>query len=337
MTTHQKWVLAKRPDGIPAAECFELQEAPLGEPGDKEVQVETLYISIDPGMRSRLTGDSYSAALGIGEVIESAGLGRVTQSNNDRFQVGDVVMGAFGWQSHLVGKPSGLIKIDPNMFQGPLTLTAAIGVLGIPGLTAYFGLLDLGTPKEGETVLVSSAAGTVGATTGQIAKMKGLKAVGIAGSDEKCAYLKDLGFDETINYRAVDDMEAAIRAACPDGVDIYLDNVGGAMLDAAIANANERGRLIISGAVSEYNRPQPVGIRNTLQFITHRLRMEGLVVFDYAAEFAKAQMEMAGWIMEGKLKYAEIIEDGIENAPTSFQALFNGDEGFGRRIVKVAE
>ncbi|MGB1088035.1 MAG: NADP-dependent oxidoreductase, partial [Alphaproteobacteria bacterium] len=160
MSVHKKWVLAKRPDGIPAVDCFELQESPLGTPGEKEVQVETLYISIDPGMRSRLSGDSYSAALGIGEVIESAGLGRVTQSNNDRFAVGDIVMGAFGWQSHLVGKPSGLIKLDPNMFQGPLTLTAAIGVLGIPGLTAYFGLLDLGAPKEGETVLVSSAAGT---------------------------------------------------------------------------------------------------------------------------------------------------------------------------------
>lgn len=334
-STHRKWVLAARPDGIPGADCFELQEAPLAEPGDGEVQVEMLYISIDPGMRSRLSGDSYSAALGLGEVIESAGIGRVLKSNADKFAAGDLVMAGSGWQSHLVSKPRGLVKLQEEMFQGPLTPTAAIGVLGIPGLTAYFGLLDLGQPKDGETVLVSSAAGTVGATTGQLAKLQGLRAVGIAGSDEKCNYLKELGFDAAINYKAVSSLEDAVHAACPDGVDIFLDNVGGATLDAGIANMNMGGRIIISGAVSEYNRPEPMGIRNTLQFITHRLRMEGLVVFDYAREFPKAQAEMAGWILEGRLKYREIIDEGLENAPASFAALFNGAEDYGRRIIKI--
>lgn len=333
--THRKWVLAERPDGIPGPDCFELQEAPLAEPGDGEVQVEMLYISIDPGMRSRLSGDSYSAALGLGEVIESAGIGRVLKSNTDKFAVGDLVMAGSGWQSHLVGKPRGLVKLQEEMFTGPLAPTAAIGVLGIPGLTAYFGLLDLGQPKAGETVLVSSAAGTVGATTGQLAKLQGLRAVGIAGSDEKCNYLTELGFDAAINYKAVSSLEDAVHAACPDGVDIFLDNVGGATLDAGIANMNMGGRIIISGAVSEYNRPEPVGIRGTLQFITHRLRMEGLVVFDYAREFPKAQMEMAGWILEGKLKYREIIGEGLENAPASFAALFNGADDYGRRIIKI--
>lgn len=334
-TDAKQWVLASRPDGMPVPDNFELKTSTLPDLEDGQVLAQALYFSIDPGMRSRLTGDSYSPAMALGDVIESAGIARIAESRNDKFSEGDIVMGAFGWASHLVSNGRGLVKLDPSIFQGKLCLTAAIGVLGIPGLTAYFGLLDLGKPKAGETVLVSSAAGTVGATTGQIAKLQGLRAVGIAGGPEKCAYLEELGFDEAIDYRATDNLEAAIRAACPDGVDIFLDNVGGETLDAGIACMNQKGRIIISGAVSEYNRPQPVGIRNTLAFITHRLRMEGLVVFDYAKEFGKAQMEMAGWIQSGRLSYREQIFDGIEQAPAAFLGLFNGDAGFGRRIVKL--
>ena len=334
MTAAQRWVLETRPDGVPGADCFRLEEYDAAKPeGGVLARVE--YFSIDPGMRSRLSGDSYSAALGLGEVIESAGLARIIDSDTDKFAPGDLVMAGTGWQSHLASSGKGLVKLDEGLFQGKLTVTAAIGVLGIPGLTAYFGLSDLGQPSPGETLLISSAAGTVGATAGQIGKMKGLTVVGIAGSDDKCAYLKALGFDHAINYRTTDDLTGAIGAACPGGVDIVFDNVGGETLDAAIANTNPRARLVISGAVSEYNRPVPRGIRNTTRFITHRLRMEGLVVFDYVKDFPAAQMEMAGWIQSGALSYREEIVEGIEAAPAAFTALFDGSPAFGRRIIKL--
>lgn len=335
-TINRRWVLASHPEGKPALENFRLEEIELPTPGEHEILIQADYISIDPGMRSRLSGDSYAAALQPGETIEGAMVGTVIASNNEKFSEGDLVTGGFGWQSHVISNGRGVAKLDRNMFQGPLRVTAAIGVLGIPGLTSYFGLLDLGEPKEGETVLISSAAGPVGATAGQIAKMKGCRAVGIAGSPEKCGYVTgELGFDACINYKETDDLDAAIKAACPGGVDIYFDNVGGEMLDTAIANTNERARIIISGAVSEYNRPEPRGIRNTLRFITHRLRMEGLVVFDYFKQFAKAQAEMGGWIMQNKLIYTEDITEGLDGAPEAFIGLFEG-ENHGRRLIKVS-
>jgi len=333
--TNRRWVLASRPEGKPSAANFRLEEQELRDPGEHEVLVKGLYISVDPGMRSRLSGDSYAQALGIGETIEGAMIGTVKASNNDRFKTGDLVMGGFGWQEYALSNGRGLAKLDAAIFQPPLTVTAAIGVLGIPGLTAYFGLLDMAKPKEGETVLISSAAGPVGATAGQIAKMKGCTVVGIAGSRNKCDYVtKELGFDRCFNYKEEADLVAAIKQACPKGVDIYFDNVGGEMLDAAIANTNERARLIISGAVAEYNQPEPRGIRNTTRFITHRLRMEGLVVFDYFKQFPQAQAEMAGWIKSGKLKYTEDISEGIETTPEAFIGLFEG-ENHGRRLIKL--
>lgn len=335
-TTCRQWVLASRPDGTPAPENFRLEETELPDPGPHELSIAVRYISVDPGMRSRLTGDSYAAALDIGSVIEGAAVGEVAASNNDKFAVGDLVTAGLGWRSHAVSNGRGLAKLDPALFAPPLTLTAAIGVLGIPGLTAYFGLLDLGAPKEGDTVLISSAAGPVGATAGQIAKLRGCKVVGIAGGPRKCAYVTDdLGFDACLDYKGVDDLAAAIAKACPDGVDVFFDNVGAETLDAAILNMKAHGRIVISGALAEYNRPEPRGIRNTLAFITHRLRMEGLVVFDYFKQFRTAQAEMAGWIRSGQLKYAEDISDGIENAPAAFIGLFEG-ENLGRRLIRVS-
>ncbi|MGK2740128.1 NADP-dependent oxidoreductase [Tepidicaulis sp. LMO-SS28] len=333
--TNRRWVLASRPDGKPSLDNFRLEDQELRDPGEHEVLVKGLYISVDPGMRSRLSGDSYAQALGIGETIEGAMIGTVKASNNERFKTGDLVMGGFGWQEYALSNGRGLAKLDASIFQPPLTVTAAIGVLGIPGLTAYFGLLDMAKPKEGETVLISSAAGPVGATAGQIARMKGCTVVGIAGSRDKCDYVtKELGFDRCFNYEEEKDLVAAIKQACPKGVDIYFDNVGGEMLDAAITNTNERARLIISGAVAEYNRPEPRGIRNTTRLITHRLRMEGLVVFDYFKQFPQAQAEMAGWIKSGKLKYTEDISEGIETTPEAFLGLFEG-ENHGRRLIKL--
>lgn len=333
----RRWVLASRPEGKPKLENFRLEDATLPDPGEHEILIRTEFHSVDPGMRGRLSGDSYTAALPIGETIDSAMVGIVEASNNEKFKPGDRVTGGFGWASHALSNGRGVQILDPKIYHGKLRPTAAIGILGIPGLTAYFGLLDLGQPKDGDTVLISSAAGPVGATAGQIARMKGCKVVGIAGSKEKCAYLKTLGFHSAINYRETKDIKAAIAEVCPGGVDIYFDNVGGAMLDAAILNMQDHGRIVVSGQVSEYNRgpDELVGIRNVTRFITHKLRMEGLVVFDYFKSFRMAQAEMASWIHEGKLIYTEDISEGLEGSAKAFIGLFEG-ENHGRRLVKVS-
>jgi NADPH-dependent curcumin reductase CurA len=336
-TKAKRWVLASRPEGKPKLENFRLEDVTLSDPGEHEILIRTEFHSVDPGMRGRLSGDSYTSALPVGDTVDSAMVGIVEASNNEKFKPGDRVTGGFGWVSHALSNGRGVQILDPAMYHGKLRPSAAIGVLGIPGLTSYFGLLDLGKPNAGDTVLISSAAGPVGATAGQIAKMRGCKVVGIAGSKAKCDYLEGLGFDATINYRQAKDIGAAIAAACPDGIDIYFDNVGGAMLDAAIVNMKEHGRIVVSGQVSEYNRgpDELVGIRNVTRFITHRLRMEGLVVFDYFKGFRAAQAEMAAWIQEGKLQYTEDVSEGIEGSAAAFVGLFEG-ENHGRRLIKVS-
>lgn len=332
----KRWVLASRPTGKPKAENFRLEDVTLPDIGEHDILIRTEFHSVDPGMRGRLSGDSYTAALPVGQTIDSAMVGIVEASNNEKFAVGDRVTGGFGWVSHAVSNGRGVQKLDPAIYHGKLRPTAAIGVLGIPGLTSYFGLLDLGQPKDGDTVLISSAAGPVGATAGQIAKMKGCRVVGIAGSKEKCDYVKGLGFDDCFSYRGAD-LRTAIAAACPGGIDIYFDNVGGEMLDAAILNMKEHGRIVVSGQVSEYNRAENelTGIRNVTRFITHRLRMEGLVVFDYFKQFREAQAEMAGWIHEGNLVYTEDVSEGLEGSADAFIGLFEG-ENLGRRLIKVS-
>jgi NADPH-dependent curcumin reductase CurA len=281
-----------------------------------------------------LSGDSYAAGLKIGDTIESAGIGEIIASKSERFAVGDMVIGGLGWTQALTHSDRGLQKLDPALFDDKVAMTATIGVLGVPGLTAWFGLQDLGQPQAGETLLISSAAGPVGATCGQIGKTLGLSVIGIAGGADKCAYLTDLGFDAVIDYKAEGNLVKAIEAAAPDGVDIYFDNVGGEMLDAAILNLKPKGRIVVSGQVAEYNREKPVGIRQTTRFITHRLRMEGLVVYDYAKQFPEAQATMAALIRDGKLAYKEDISDSIEDAPRAYAALFAG-ANFGRRLIKA--
>ena len=330
----KQWRLAAHPSGVPGPEHFELAEIDLPELADGQVFIRTHYFSLDPGMRGRLSGDSYAAGLQIGEVIESAGIGEIIASKSERFQIGDMVMGGLGWSEGNVFADRGLQKLDPSLFDEQVSMTATIGVLGVPGLTAWFGLQDLGNPQEGETLLISSAAGPVGATAGQIGKALGLRVIGIAGGAEKCAYLTDLGFDAAIDYKAESDLAAAMRAACPDAVDIYFDNVGGAMLDAAILNMKMGGRIVVSGQVAEYNREKPEGIRHTTHFITHRLRMQGLVVYDYRKGFVEAQGTLAQMIRDGKLRYTEDITDGIEDAPSAYAALFAG-ANFGRRLIKT--
>ena len=334
MTEYKRWTLAKHPSGVPSEDCFALESFTPDAPQDGQVLIRTHYFSLDPGMRGRLSGDSYAAGLKIGDTIESAGIGEIIASKSERFAVGDMVMGGLGWTQALAHSDRGLQKLDPALFDDKVAMTATIGVLGVPGLTAWFGLQDLGQPQAGETLLISSAAGPVGATCGQIGKTLGLSVIGIAGGADKCAYLTDLGFDAVIDYKAEDNLVNAIEAAAPDGVDIYFDNVGGEMLDAAILNMKPKGRIVVSGQVAEYNREKPVGIRQTTRFITHRLRMEGLVVYDYAKQFPEAQAAMAALIRDGKLAYKEDISDGIEDAPRAYAALFAG-ANFGRRLIKA--
>ena len=334
MTEYKRWALAKHPSGVPSEDCFALESFTLDAPQDGQVLIRTHYFSLDPGMRGRLSGDSYAAGLKIGDTIESAGIGEIIASKSERFAVGDMVMGGLGWTQALTHPDRGLQKLDPALFDDKVAMTATIGVLGVPGLTAWFGLQDLGQPQAGETLLISSAAGPVGATCGQIGKTLGLSVIGIAGGADKCAYLTDLGFDAVIDYKAEDNLVNAIEAAAPDGVDIYFDNVGGEMLDAAILNMKPKGRIVVSGQVAEYNREKPVGIRQTTRFITHRLRMEGLVVYDYAKQFPEAQATMAALIRDGKLAYKEDISDSIEDAPRAYAALFAG-ANFGRRLIKA--
>ena len=335
--TIKRWTLSQRPEAVPTLDCFAMEEVELPPLQPNQVRIKTHYFSVDPGMRGRLSGDSYAAALPLGAEVESAGIGEIVETTSERFADGDMVMGGLGWTQGLVQIDRGLQKLDPALFDDKVRLTATIGVLGVPGLTAWFGLQDLGKPKSSDTLLVSSAAGPVGATAGQIGKSLGLRVVGIAGGKDKCAYVKDLGFDDVIDYKAAKsqaDLTKAIHAACPDGVDIYFDNVGAEMLDAAISAMRPHGRIVISGQISEYNRPDPHGIRNVTHFITHRLAMAGLVVYDYAKQFPEAQAALAQLIRDDKLVYSEDISDGIAGAPEAFIGLFDGHNQ-GRRLIRV--
>ncbi|MEQ1752558.1 MAG: NADP-dependent oxidoreductase [Micropepsaceae bacterium] len=334
MSTNKRWVLAKRPEGVPRVADFLLEESVLPELQDGQALIRVDHISVDPGMRSRLSGDSYAPALELGATIESAGIGKVIKSTNPKIKDGALVWGSFGWQTHLLTDGRGVQALDPNFYEGKIAPTAAIGLFGIPGLTAFFGMFEIGKVRGGNTVLVSSAAGTVGATAGQIAKIQGCTVVGLAGSEAKCAYLKEIGFDTAINYKTTGDLTEACKAAAPKGYDIYFDNVGGETLDAAILNMRRHGRIVVSGQISEYNTQTPRGIRHTLPFITQRLRMEGLVVYDHSVQFDEARRQMAEWVNEGRLSYREEIIEGIENTPEAFIGLFKGDS-FGRRLVHV--
>lgn len=332
----RRWVLAERPAGIPDASTFRLEERELPDPQDGEVRVRVTHFSLDPGMRPALSQDTYVGATPIGAPITSAGLGVIDASRHERFKEGDLVTGGFGWQSAAVVPARQCVKHDPALFTGGVTPTAAIGVLGIPGMTAWFGLKSVAGLKEGETVLISSASGPVGATAGQLAKLMGAGTVaGIAGSGAKCAWLTgEAGFDAAIDYKTEAGLADAMKTATGGGADIYFDNVGGEMLDAAISAMKPGGRIAVSGQLSEYNRATPHGIRNTLAFITHRLRMEGFVVLDFVREFGGAAAQMAEWIRDGKLIYREEIVEGIEHAPAAYAGMFAG-ENFGRRLVHV--
>ena len=324
--------LASRPTGMPTADNFQFDETEVPPLNDGDALVRTLYISVDPYLRGRMReGRSYIAPFEVGEVISSGVVGEVVESRSPSFQPGDIVTGMLGWRLYNVAKVEELRKVDARM--GPVT--TALGVLGMPGLTAYFGLLDIGQPKEGETVVVSGAAGAVGMTVCQIAKIKGCRVVGIAGSDEKNRYLREeLGVDAVINYKT-DDIPQALREACPKGVDVYFDNVGGEVSDAVITQITHGARIVICGQISIYNLDKPdVGSRPQPYLLVNSAFMKGFIVTDYAPRFVEGVMQMAQWLAAGKLKYAESIVEGFENTPQAFMGLFTG-ENLGKQLVKV--
>ncbi|OCR21790.1 NADP-dependent oxidoreductase [Pseudomonas syringae] len=330
--TNRQFLLAKRPVGTVSREDFTYQEVPLGEVSTGQILVKNQYLSLDPAMRGWMNeGKSYIAPVGLGDVMRALGVGEVVASENDKFAVGDFVQGALGVQDYFLGEPKGFYKVDPKLAPLPRYLSA----LGMTGMTAYFALLDVGAPQSGDTVVISGAAGAVGSVAGQIAKIKGCRVVGIAGSKEKCQSLvEELGFDGAIDYKN-EDVLAGLKRECPNGVNVYFDNVGGDILDVVLSRLAPKARVVICGAISQYNNTSPVkGPSNYLSLLVNRARMEGFVVMDYADRFAAAGQEMAGWMAAGKLKSREDIVEGLETFPETLLKLFKG-ENFGKLVLKV--
>jgi len=330
---NHKIELAARPVGLPKPTDWSFKEEAIREPGEGELQVRIIYISLDPAMRGWMNDRrSYIPPVAIGEVMRALALGRVISSRNPNYAAGDYVYGALGVQEYAVVKGAGLRKVDPAGAPLPVHLSA----LGMPGLTAYFGLLDIGRPQPGETVAVSGAAGAVGGLVGQIAKIKGCRVVGIAGGAEKCAYLKEIGFDAAIDYKS-GSIYRALQQECPKGVDVYFDNVGGETLEAALSLLARNARIVICGAISQYNSTiPPKGPANYLSLLVNHGTMTGFVVGDYVSRWGEGLRDMAAWLAEGKLKSREHIVDGLEKFPDTLLMLFSG-ANHGKLILKVGE
>jgi NADPH-dependent curcumin reductase CurA len=331
--TNRQFKLIARPVGLPKRADFEFTSVPVAEPGAGEVLVKVQYISLDPAMRGWMNeGKSYIPPVKLGEVMRAGAAGRVIASNNAAFTAGDYVTGWTGVQEYSLSDGNGLVRVDPRVAPLPVFL----GTLGMPGMTAYFGLLDIGKPQPGDTVVVSGAAGAVGTVVGQIAKIKGCRAIGIAGGADKCRYLtQELGFDGAIDYKS-GDVKEGLRQHCPQGVNVYFDNVGGDILDTVLTRIARGARIVICGAISQYNNTAPVkGPSNYLSLLVNRASMTGMVVFDYTGRYALAAREMAGWIAEGKLKTREDIVDGFDAFPETLLRLFKG-ENLGKLLIRVA-
>ncbi|MFZ1391407.1 MAG: NADP-dependent oxidoreductase [Dokdonella sp.] len=333
-STNRQFRLAKRPVGMVKRSDFDFVESAVPVAGEGEILVKVLYLSLDPAMRGWMNeGKSYIPPVAIGEVMRAGAAGVVVASNHPAFALGDHVVGALGVQDYAVSNGKGLTKVDPAVAALPVHL----GTLGMPGMTAYFGILDVGKLKSGDSVVVSGAAGAVGQVVGQIAKIKGCHVVGIAGGADKCRYITtELGFDAAIDYKS-EDVKEGLRQHCPKGIDVYFDNVGGDILDAALSRLAMHARIVICGAISQYNSTEPVkGPSNYLSLLVNRASMTGMVVFDYAARYGEAVQEMAGWMKAGKLKTREDIEVGLETFPDTLLKLFKG-ENTGKLVLKVAD
>jgi NADPH-dependent curcumin reductase CurA len=334
VTTSRKILLAKRPIGLVTDDCFDVVEVPVPEPGDGEAVVRVEYLSIDPTIRGWLNDEEgYLPPIGLGEVVRSGGVGTVIASRNDMFPVGTKLSGLVGWQEHVVVGGATGVLVQPVAPE--LDLLDAVSVFGITGITAWVGIFDIGKVVGGETFVVSGAAGAVGSVAGQIAKIVGCRVVGIAGTDEKCAWLVDeLGLDACVNYKT-QDVEKALADACPNGIDVYFDNVGGDILNAALALMNLHGRIIACGMISQYNNSEATpGPSNISNIVGRRLRMQGFILLDHLAQFGDAISQLAQWVQEGKLKNRVTVVDGIEAAPRALNMLFTGDN-IGKTVVRV--
>ncbi|MFW6174758.1 MAG: NADP-dependent oxidoreductase [Chloroflexota bacterium] len=333
-TVNRQVTMASRPDGFPSEDNFRIVETEAPAPQRGQVLVRTLWLSLDPYMRGRMNpGPSYAAPVEPGGVMQGEVVGRVEKSESEKFKPGDIVRAHLGWQEFGVVEAGDAYRVDPSL--GPVS--TAVGVLGMPGLTAYFGLFRVGRPEAGDTVVVSAASGAVGAVVGQLAKIAGCRAVGIAGSDEKVGYVVDeLGFDVGINYRA-QNVGAALGDACPDGVDVYFDNVGGAVSDAVLDHLAVGARVSLCGQISQYNVPEQEPDGRTLRKIhAKRATAQGFLVYQFAQQWEDARRRLARWVNSGRLKYREDVVDGLENAPRAFIGMLRG-ENFGKLLVRVSE
>jgi len=328
---NKRVLLASRPTGWVTEDNFRIEAAPLPQPREGEVLVKNAFLSLDPYMRGRMNeGKSYAAKQEIGEVMIGGTVGEVVESKHPKFAKGDQVLGMLGWQQYGLSDGKGLNKVDASR----VPLSAYLGVLGMPGVTAWVGLLDICQPKAGETVVVSAASGAVGSVVGQIAKLKGCRAVGIAGGSAKCDYVvKELGFDACVDYKA-GRLNDDLKAAVPDGVDCYFENVGGEILDAVLRRMNPFSRIAVCGLISQYNATEPYGVKTIQSILTNRIRMQGFIVSDRMELWPKALPELVGWVAAGKIKYRETVAQGIENAPKAFIGLLKG-ENLGKQLVKL--
>jgi len=327
--TNKRVVLASRPVGAVSEANFRVEETPVPKPADGEALVRNLWLSLDPYMRGRISDTkSYAKGVDIGEVMVGQTVGEVVESRHPKLKVGDTVLTQLGWQ--LYGATQEATKIDT----GRAPASYYLGLLGMPGLTAYFGLKELGQPKAGDTVVVSAASGAVGSVVGQLAKLWGARAVGIAGGGEKCRYVKEeLGFDACIDYKA-GRLRDDLKEACPKGVDVYFDNVGGEILDLALARMNLFGRVVVCGTISDYNSTDPYRVRNWRSILVNRLRVQGMIVFDWKERYGEALKALGGYFAEGKLSYRESVLQGLENAPRGLMNLLDG-RNFGKQLVKL--
>jgi NADPH-dependent curcumin reductase CurA len=323
--------LASRPKGFPEESTFRFTTEPVPEPKDGQVVVKNRFLSLDPYMRGRMNdAKSYAPPVNVGDVMVGGTVGEVIASKNPAFAVGDKVVGAFGWQEYGVSDGRDLRKVD-----GKVPLSAYLGVVGMPGVTAYIGLFDIGEPKAGETVVVSAASGAVGSVVGQLAKLHGCRAVGIAGGKAKCDYVvHELGFDACVDYRAAD-FAQLLRAATPEGVDVSFENVGGPVMDAVLARLNNRARIPLCGLVSQYNATEPYGLKNAASLLSNRAKLQGFIVTDHLEQWPKALADLAQWVTEGKIRYHETVARGILDAPRAFLGMLRG-ENLGKQLVELA-
>jgi NADPH-dependent curcumin reductase len=327
---NKRVLLASRPAGWVSEGNFKIEHAPVPQPADGEVLVKNLWLSLDPYMRGRMSdAKSYVKGVDIGEVMVGQTVGEVLESKSPKFKKGDEVLTQLGWQ--LFGCTKELVKIDAA--RAPLTYY--LGILGMPGMTAYFGLKEIGQPQPGETLVVSAASGAVGSVVGQLAKIWGCRAVGIAGGAAKCDYVRrDLGFDACIDYKA-GNLSRELQEACPKGVDVYFDNVGGETLDTLLRQMNLFSRIVLCGTISDYNATEPYAIKNIRAVLVNRIKLQGMIVFDWKERYSEALKALAGYLAEGKLKYRESVVEGLENAPKGLIALLRG-QNFGKQLVKLS-